>query len=63
MKIKRIFFVTVTGCARCGKNHRMKFKQFRRNVDGLMAGKNKATHFAICRNSGEPVIMAVTEDE
>ena len=49
----------IINCSRCGKNHtNVVFKKFRRKVQ---SGKDW-THWAPCRNTGEPILMRILED-
>lgn len=42
------------GCARCGKDHRVRFKELQRP---MVAGDSTLTHWAICPTTGEPIMM------
>lgn len=53
-----LFAQSIKNCARCKGDHEyIWWKPFFINEDGL-----DATHWALCPNTGEPILMLVKED-
>ena len=51
----------VVGCARCGGDHLIRFKEFKRGP--MMLGEESLTHWGLCPVTKEPVLMRFVEAE
>jgi len=53
MDNKNYINIQVNACARCGGDHNLAFRQFER--------KSKYTHWAMCPQSSEPIVLKIVE--
>ncbi|HSE43692.1 MAG TPA: hypothetical protein VLA89_00025 [Gemmatimonadales bacterium] len=51
---------TVMGCARCGQDHQVRFKPFKRP---MVVGESELTHWGMCPVTREPILMRFVENE
>lgn len=58
---KSFTHVRVTDCARCGEDHGDLHMLHFKNPPVL--SEEAFTHYAICPNSGEPILMKIVADE
>ncbi len=51
----------VKRCARCGDDHEVEFFEFKGNP--VVSGEETSTHWGVCPNLNEPILMHIIQDD